>query len=174
MRARVCGIYQIRNIHTRRVYIGKSVDIYRRWVDHRRQLNSGTHGSAELQRDWAKFGESAFVFEIREEVSGDDALADAEALAWATADNPYNDMTVSGSRNFANILLKSTLGRALHVKWENQLKQNWERKEREFREREAACCTPYNQLSTTEQAERERYLAIWKPGETPSRNTHET
>jgi hypothetical protein len=48
----VSGIYQIRNRHTGRVYIGKSQNIFNRWLAHRSALNRGLHFNDELQGDW--------------------------------------------------------------------------------------------------------------------------
>jgi group I intron endonuclease len=45
-------------------YVGSSVDIPRRWNQHRRRLRKGTHHSAHLQNAWNKYGEKAFVFTV--------------------------------------------------------------------------------------------------------------
>ncbi|EHQ90187.1 GIY-YIG nuclease family protein [Desulfosporosinus youngiae] len=58
------GVYQITNNINNKVYIGRSNDIERRWKDHIRQLNKGTHNNQGLQNDWNKYGEGNFAFEI--------------------------------------------------------------------------------------------------------------
>ena len=35
-----------------------------RWMSHRALLRHNKHKNAELQSDWNKYGESAFVFEV--------------------------------------------------------------------------------------------------------------
>lgn len=61
------GIYQIRNIHNNKLYIGSSVDLKRRKNDHFSSLKRGSHHSLKLQSAYSKHGESSFVFEILEE-----------------------------------------------------------------------------------------------------------
>lgn len=60
------GIYAITCVPTQKVYIGSSVDITRRWREHRRELRRGMHSNRHLQRAWAKHGELSFVFSIIE------------------------------------------------------------------------------------------------------------
>ena len=43
------GIYKISCSQEDKVYIGSSVNIARRWVEHRRDLNRGTHHCSFLQ-----------------------------------------------------------------------------------------------------------------------------
>lgn len=38
-----CGIYQIKNLIDEKRYIGQSVNIERRWKDHKKSINSMTH-----------------------------------------------------------------------------------------------------------------------------------
>lgn len=66
MREKICGIYKIENIINHMLYIGQSVDIQKRWMMHRRELNNGTHGNRHLQRAWNKYGQDAFIFSILE------------------------------------------------------------------------------------------------------------
>lgn len=91
MDLRVSGIYEIRNVHTGRIYIGRAVDIHRRWLKHQRMLIRGEHVNVDLQRDWNKYGERAFMCTVLECVSGYVALGDAEMRHWNTTQNPYND-----------------------------------------------------------------------------------
>ena len=65
------GIYEIRNNLNGKVYVGSSIDIERRWTEHRRALRNGQHQNVHLQRSWAKYGEDAFVFSILELVESD-------------------------------------------------------------------------------------------------------
>lgn len=62
----ICGIYSITNIKNKKIYIGSSIDIYRRWRDHRYRLNNNMHHSNRLNDDWNKYGESSFEFKVIE------------------------------------------------------------------------------------------------------------
>ena len=62
MKEVLCGIYCIENIINGRKYIGLSRDINRRWLEHRSELNRGTHINNYLQSSWNIYGEDAFKF----------------------------------------------------------------------------------------------------------------
>jgi len=55
------GIYKIINIINNRLYIGSSVNIRRRWLEHKRLLSKGKHENNLLQNSWDKHGENCFV-----------------------------------------------------------------------------------------------------------------
>lgn len=63
----VCGIYCIENIVNHKKYVGQSIDIYRRWKDHKNELNRNRHHNIYLQRAWNKYEEASFDFYILEE-----------------------------------------------------------------------------------------------------------
>lgn len=63
------GIYCIKNLITLQVYIGISIDIQKRWVQHKRNLNKNQHCNTKLQNAWNKYGEDNFAFEVLEECS---------------------------------------------------------------------------------------------------------
>lgn len=60
------GIYSISCDQEDRVYIGSSVDIDRRWREHRRMLSNETHHCAALQEAWDAYGDESFIFEVLE------------------------------------------------------------------------------------------------------------
>lgn len=62
------GIYRILNTTSGKEYVGSSKDTDSRWETHRRYLRNGNHPNIILQRNWAKYREAAFVFEVLEEV----------------------------------------------------------------------------------------------------------
>jgi len=70
------GIYKITNITTNKVYIGaaagiagktlKRLGIYRRWMEHIRDLNNDSHRNRHLQSAWNLYGQFDFVFDVIE------------------------------------------------------------------------------------------------------------
>lgn len=58
------GIYVIINRVNGKIYVGSAVSFRRRWKQHRRQLDRGTHHSAKLQNAWNKHGGDAFSFTV--------------------------------------------------------------------------------------------------------------
>jgi group I intron endonuclease len=67
----VCGIYCIENIKNNKKYIGQSVDIYRRWANHKCDLNGNRHNNEHLQSAWNKYGANSFEFTIVEKCDED-------------------------------------------------------------------------------------------------------
>lgn len=63
-RDKLSGVYIITNTANGNRYIGSSIDIYRRWTTHLRDLRKGIHGNQILQRAWNKYGEDKFEFAI--------------------------------------------------------------------------------------------------------------
>lgn len=61
------GIYLIKCTQEDKVYIGSSVDIQKRWGEHRTKLNKERHHNKELQIAWDAYGDESFVFDVLEE-----------------------------------------------------------------------------------------------------------
>ena len=87
-----CGIYKIENKQTKKVYIGQSIDIYRRWNRHKadsKKLNT------KLYKDMKIFGIENFVFTIVEECNQSEL--DAKEIYWIdyydSFYNGYNSTT---------------------------------------------------------------------------------
>jgi group I intron endonuclease len=93
---KICGIYQILNTITRKCYIGKSVNILKRWCIHKNDLRNQKHSSNKLQRAWDKYGEDIWEWHILQECEKDQ-LKLLEAF-WMTSfnavDNGYNIIKV--------------------------------------------------------------------------------
>lgn len=56
------GLYAIRHIASRSAYFGSSVDIKRRFKEHRTGLKFGKHHCRHLQNSWNRHGEEKFEF----------------------------------------------------------------------------------------------------------------
>jgi group I intron endonuclease len=68
------GIYYITNKVNGHKYVGSSVDIEKRWIDHKCALKGGRHHSIYLQRAWDKYGEENFEFKIMAYTDPDKAV----------------------------------------------------------------------------------------------------
>lgn len=72
---KLSGLYTITNRENGKIYIGESLDIYRRWhKEHIPQLRKNCHYNEELQNDFNKYGEENFSFEILERYSVDNPI----------------------------------------------------------------------------------------------------
>lgn len=58
------GIYRIRNLTNNKSYIGSSINIEKRWKEHRRHLKSNVHRNPHLQHAFNTYGEASFEFTI--------------------------------------------------------------------------------------------------------------
>ena len=67
----LCGIYAATCIPTGKQYIGRSIDIERRWNDHLELLRANKHHSPHFQHEWNKYGEKAFQWAVLEQCSPD-------------------------------------------------------------------------------------------------------
>lgn len=72
------GVYQIKNIVDGKIYVGSSIDIQRRFKEHRDGLSRGIHPNNHLQNAWNMYGESSFEFSVLEEVFDSDILRSRE------------------------------------------------------------------------------------------------
>lgn len=60
------GIYQILNTANNSIYIGSTIDLDHRQVEHFRSLRHGRHANSQLQADFNKYGISSFTFSVLE------------------------------------------------------------------------------------------------------------
>lgn len=64
-------IYMIECKGNGKKYIGSSINVDRRLIDHKNELKRGVHKNEYLQSSWKKYGEESFCFLIVEEVVGE-------------------------------------------------------------------------------------------------------
>ena len=74
------GIYKIVNLKNKKIYIGSSKNIERRWSEHKSDLKNNHHHSIRLQRDWNEYGENCFEFIILELIKDEKELISKEQL----------------------------------------------------------------------------------------------
>ena len=93
------GVYQIQNTVNGKCYVGSSIDIDRRRKSHFSMLARGTHHSIKLARAYAKYGPTAFTFDVLETCEPTDNIAREEH--WINLKNSaragYNVRTVPNS-----------------------------------------------------------------------------
>jgi group I intron endonuclease len=56
------GVYAIQNLVNQHLYVGSTLDFWKRWVLHRHLLRKGKHHARHLQSAWSKYGEESFRF----------------------------------------------------------------------------------------------------------------
>lgn len=91
---KIRGLYKITNEYSGLFYIGKSVDIYKRWITHKKDFENGTHAGGAFQYDYDVFGKEAFKFEIlyEDEYITDIDLLIKEAQTIELLNPQYNDI----------------------------------------------------------------------------------
>lgn len=73
------GIYEIKNINNNKRYIGSSIQIDKRWRDHKRDLKNNKHHSVKLQAAWNKEqNKEVFVFKVIEILDSNINIFDRE------------------------------------------------------------------------------------------------
>ena len=91
------GIYSITCVPSGRRYIGQSVNIPRRWRNHKSQLRAGKASNLILQRAWDKYGEESFKFKVVEKTSIDNL--DERELYWM---HELNTLVTDGGFNICD------------------------------------------------------------------------
>ncbi len=61
---RVAGVFQIKNKVTGKLFLGSSLNIDGPLNAHKFMLSNGSHRNTTMQKDYKKFGEDAFSFDI--------------------------------------------------------------------------------------------------------------
>lgn len=68
------GVYRIVNRANGAMYVGSSRNLRKRWWAHQKDLETGAHHAAPLQRAWLKYGRASFEFEVLLHCSPDHVL----------------------------------------------------------------------------------------------------
>lgn len=63
------GIYAIICLPENKYYIGSSIDVKRRWREHRNELKKEIHKNSVLQMDWDCYGDESFNFIVLEDTN---------------------------------------------------------------------------------------------------------
>lgn len=64
LNAKSAGVYQIKNIKTKKVYLAATISFQHRWHEDKIALDAGVFHNAALQRDYIKYGHAAFESSI--------------------------------------------------------------------------------------------------------------
>lgn len=102
----VSGIYKITNNLNNHFYIGQSINISKRWKEHKRSFLYGKTHSTVLQKAFIKYGIENFKFEVLEECPVEN-LDDREVFYIATLKPKYN-MNFGGSGNAGHVVAEET------------------------------------------------------------------
>lgn len=86
---KLSGVYTITNIKTGKLYVGSSINVNKRSIEHYNSLKKGQAVNIYLQRAWNKYGESNFIVQIIEEVFEVELLKDKEQ-AWLDILKPFS------------------------------------------------------------------------------------
>lgn len=85
------GIYKITNTENGQVYIGRSTDIEKRWAEHQKALENGTHHSYKLQQCYNNLDDkNKLKYEVIELVKREIDLPDREQYYYDEYDS-YNN-----------------------------------------------------------------------------------
>lgn len=84
------GIYKIKCMKNRKVYIGQSVNMSKRLIEHIRELDKGAHSNRKMQSSYDKYGRDSFYFEILEVVEDRGDLTKREKY-WASEFNAFDN-----------------------------------------------------------------------------------
>jgi group I intron endonuclease len=101
---KISGIYKIVNEINGKYYVGSSINVYRRWNEHRSELKRNIHKNQYLQNSWNKYGENNFKFIIIE-------IVDSQKLL--TVEQKYLDeVNKNVSYNIGSDATSSFLGKS--------------------------------------------------------------
>jgi len=117
---KIAGVYKITNIINNKVYIGESLDIYRRWEEHIEYLNNNKHHSYKLQNDYNTYGLDSFNFNIIEELKQSDVSSYKNTMLLIYKENEYIKKydSINMGYNIENTLEKVLSGEKVILDWQ--------------------------------------------------------
>lgn len=115
------GVYAVVNTESSKVYVGSTVNLEKRWSQHRTALRRGVHHNPHLQAAWEYYGATAFEYGILEYLEDPEELYLAEQF-WVDIYQEEN----AGLYNTATIGPAPMLGRS-HTS-ETKRKMGWARR----------------------------------------------
>jgi len=127
------GVYQIKNKINGKIYIGSSVDVETRLKAHLSDLR-GNRGFKNMQKDFNKYGENNFEFNILEIIDDESKLREAEDYyikKYDSIKNGYNEKyAVKKGSNQIAVFVDDELLKIIEVcsKAENMTKPQWIKK----------------------------------------------
>ena len=83
------GVYEIESLTNGKKYVGSSIDIKRRWGNHKSMLRRGCHSNPHLQSAWDKYGKKYFMFRVLVYTEPEEGLR-LEGLLLAANNHEYN------------------------------------------------------------------------------------
>jgi group I intron endonuclease len=92
----LAGVYLITNEVNDKFYIGSSIDLLKRFHQHRWQLRNACHPNRHLQAAWNKYDEASFVFSVLKFCDSKDVIAE-EQLAMDNLKPEYNHRKIADS-----------------------------------------------------------------------------
>ena len=70
-RKKQIGVYAIRNKVTGRIFLDRALNLDVAYNKHKFQLQIGSHRNKEMQKDWNRYGEDNFSYEVIERLEDD-------------------------------------------------------------------------------------------------------
>lgn len=97
-----CGIYIIQNVVNGNIYVGSSININRRFSQHKSTLRHNTHRNKHLQNAWNKYGEENFEFIVIEHHSYPEKILCRENKCIKLYNPEYNNIKVNSEGRFTH------------------------------------------------------------------------
>lgn len=91
------GVYAIKS-PSGKLYVGSSVNLHKRWAEHRARLLRGVHHTPGLQHAYDKYGIESLVFEVLEYVTPHSLIETEQLYIDAHIGRLYNVCLIAGSR----------------------------------------------------------------------------
>lgn len=119
------GIYTITCTASGKIYVGQTINVRRRWHNHKWHLRKGDHRNSHLQRSWNKNGESAFVFAVVEDLRATPgaelkaALDAAEVRILSAVPDAFNLMEAAKSGTIPSDETRAKLSAIRKAMWQD-------------------------------------------------------